>query len=222
MQELENEQMDCTNSDDNNNEMDGIEVIDLCSVSRCENGAFSIGKESANQESQDKSNRDETDRIIVDLTTVKDESMTKRDIVESAMMCWECTESLAEEEPHDEPKKVTNKPVKMTEKEKHEEEHVGPTLDTGNRLKISIEEFSWEKEDDESTLETEEHESEQLVYITNLENGLQMNGTELNDETGPDEKKPVACNRPTEIPSLNNPNHKFDIYGETGSDAKYI
>ena len=79
--------MDCTNGDENNNEMDGIEVIDLCSVSRCENGLFSIGKESANQESQDKSNQDETDRKIVDLTTLKDESTTKRDIVESAMMC---------------------------------------------------------------------------------------------------------------------------------------
>ena len=148
MQELENDQMDCTNGDENKNEMDGIEVIDLCSVSRCENSALSIGKESANQESQDKSNHDETNRKIVDLTTVKDESTTKRDIVESAMMCWECTESLAEEEPHDEPKKVTNKPVKTTEKQKHEEEHVGPTLDTDNRLKISIDEFSWEKEDD--------------------------------------------------------------------------
>ena len=124
------------------------------------------------------------DRKIVDLTTVKDESTTKRDIVESAMMCWECTESLAEKEPHNELKKVTNKPVETTEKQKHEEEHVGPTLDTGNRLKISIEEFSWEKVEDESTLENEEHEPEQLVYITNLENDLQMNGTELNDEAG--------------------------------------
>ena len=147
-----------------------------------------MGKESANQESQDKSNHNETDRKIVDLTTVKDESTIKKDIVESAMMCWECRESLAEEEPHDEPKKVTNKSVETTEKQKHEEEHVGPTLDTGNRLKISIEEFSWEKVDDESTLENEEHESEELVYITNLENGLQMNGTELNNEAGPDEK----------------------------------
>ena len=77
------------------------------------------------------------------------------------MMCWECTESLVEEEPHDEPKKVTNKPVKTTEKQKHEEEHVRPTLDTGNRLKISIKEFSWEKVDDEPTLENEEHKSEE-------------------------------------------------------------
>ena len=112
--------------------MDGIEVIDLCSVSRCENGVFSMGKESTNQESQDKSNHNETDRKIVDLTTVKDESTIKKDIVESAMMCWECRESLAEEEPHDEPKKVMNKSVETTKKQKHEEEHVGPTLDTGN------------------------------------------------------------------------------------------
>ena len=222
MQELENAHMDCTNDDENNNEMDRIEVIDLCSISWCENDADSREKESAKQESEDKSNHNETDRKVADLRTVRDESMTKRDIVESAMMCWEPTESLAEEEPHDEPKKVMNKPVETMEKQKHEEEHVGPTLHTSNRLKISIEEFSWEKEDDESTLETEEHEPAQLVYITNLENGLQKNGTELNDEEGPDEKKPVASNRPTGVPSLNNLNHEFDIYGETGSDAEYI
>ena len=48
------------------------------------------------------------------------------------MMCWEPTESLGEDEPHEEPEKVTYKPVEMTEKQKHEEEHVGPTLGTGN------------------------------------------------------------------------------------------
>ena len=50
------------------------------------------------------------------------------------------------------------------EKPKHEEEHVKPTLNTGNRLKISIEEFSSEREDDGSTLGTEELEQQQLVY----------------------------------------------------------
>ena len=116
MQELENVHMDCTNDDENNNNMDGIEVIDLCSVSQCENDAVSKGKESAKQESQDKSNHNETDRKVVDLMTVKDESMTKRDVVESATMCWEPTESQVKEEPHNEPKKVTNKPVETTEK----------------------------------------------------------------------------------------------------------
>ena len=58
-------------------------------------------------------------------------------------------------------------------KPKHEEEHVEPTLNKGNQLKISIKEFSWEREDNGSTLDSEELEQQQLVYITNLKNGLQ-------------------------------------------------
>ena len=67
---------------------------------------------------------------------------------------------------------MAKKPVEKMEKQKHGEEHVGPTLDTGSRLKISIKEFSWEKEDDASTLETEEPKQQEIVYITNLEDGL--------------------------------------------------
>ena len=67
-------------------------------------------------------------------------------------------------------------------------EHVGPTLDTGSRLKISIEEFSWEREDDGSTLEMEEPKQQEIVYITNLEDGLLKNGTKLYNEEGPNEK----------------------------------
>ena len=222
IQELENACNHCTNDDENNNEMEGIEVIDLCSVSRCENDSIPEGKESAMQESQDRSKHDKTDRKVDEFKTVRDDPTIKKDNVESAMMCWEPAENLEEEEPRDELEKVANKLVETTEKQKHEEEHVGPTLVTGNRLKISIEEFSWEKEDDESTSETEEHEPGQLVYITNLENGLQMNGTELNDEAGPDEKKPVANNRPAEMPSLNYLKYEIDIYGETGSDPEHI
>ena len=129
IQYFENSCMHCTNDDENNNEMDGIEVIDLCSVSRCRNDAFSEGKESAMQESQDKSKHD---KKVAELKTVRDKYTIKKDNVGSAMMCWEPTESLGEEEPHNEPEKVTNKPVEATEKQKHEEEHVEPTLDTGN------------------------------------------------------------------------------------------
>ena len=48
------------------------------------------------------------------------------------MMCWESTESLAEKEHHEEPEKMANKLIETTEKQKHEEEHVEPTLNTGN------------------------------------------------------------------------------------------
>ena len=36
--------------------MDGVEVIDLCSVSKSKNDTFSDGKESAKQESQENQN----------------------------------------------------------------------------------------------------------------------------------------------------------------------
>ena len=154
IQELENSRMYCTNNDENNNEMDGVEVIDLCSVSQSKNDTLSWGKESGKQESQDKSKNDGANKMEVEIKTMKSKPMTKKDIVESAMMCWEPTSNLSEEKPHEELEKTMKKPVKKTEKQKHGEEHVGPTLDTGSRLKISIKEFSWEREADASTLGT--------------------------------------------------------------------
>ena len=190
IQELENARMRCTDDDENNNEMDEIEVIDLCSVSQCGNDTISEGKESAMQESQDKSKHDETNKRVAELKTVRDKSTTKKYNVESAMMCWESTESLAEKEDREEPEKMANKLVETMEKQKHEEEQVEPTLNTGNRLKISIEEFSWEREGDGSTLGTEEPEQQEEVYITNLEDGLRKDGTTMYDEEGPNKK---AC-----------------------------
>ena len=164
----------------------GVEVISLCSVSQSKNDTFSEGKESAKQESQDKPKHNGTDKMEVESKTIRSESTTKKEKVESAMMCWESTGNFMEENPHEEPEKVAKKPVEKTEKQKHEEEHVGPTLDTGSRLKILIEEFSWEREDDGSTLETEEPKQQEIVYIMNLKDGLQKNGTKLYDEEGPD------------------------------------
>ena len=199
IQKLENARTRCTDDDENNNEMDGIEAIDLCSASRCGNDTISEKKESAMQESQDKLKHDETNKKVDESKTVRDESTTKKDNVESAMMCRESTESLVEKEHREKPEKVANKLVEMTEKQKHEAEHVEPTLNTGNRLKISIKEFSWEREGDGSTLGMEEPEQQEIVYITNLEDGLQKDGTTLYNEEGPNKKKPAARNRPIEV-----------------------
>ena len=220
IQELENSRMYCTNNDKNNNEMDGVEVIDLCSVSQSKNDTLSEGKESAKQESWDKSEHDGMDKMEAKLKTVKSDSTTKNDKVESAMMCWELTSDFPTEKTHEEPKKVAKKPVEKTEIQKHEEEHVGPTLDTGSQLKISIEEFSWEREADASTLETEEPNQQEVVYITNLEDGLRNYGTKLYNEKTRTKKRMLQ-----EIfllkspPPLNNPNHVFEMYEESGSDV---
>ena len=44
IQELEDSHMYCTNNDENNNEMNGAEVIDLCSVSQSKNDTLSEEK----------------------------------------------------------------------------------------------------------------------------------------------------------------------------------
>ena len=140
------------------------------------------------QESQDKSKHDETNKKVAELKTVRDESMTKKDNVESAMMCWESTENFVEKEHRKEPEKMANKLVKTMEKQKHEEEHVEPTLNTGNRLKISIEELSWEREGNRTTLGEEEPEQQEVVHITNLEDGLRKDSTALYEEKDPNKK----------------------------------
>ena len=196
IQELENARTHCTDGDENNNDMDGVEVIDLCSVSWSGNDRISEGKESTMQESQDKSKHNQTNEKVAKLKIVRDKSMTKKDNVESAMMCWESTESFVEKEHCEEPEKMTNKLIETTEKQKHEEEHVEPTLNIGNRLKISIEEFSWEREGDGPTLGEEEPKQQQIVYITNLEDGLRKDGSTLYEEEVPNGKKPAAGNRP--------------------------
>ena len=114
--------------------------------------------------------------------------MIEKEIVKSAMMCSEPTSNSTKEEPHEEPEKVTKKPIEKTENQKHREEHVGPTLDTSSQLNNLFEEFSWEREADASPLETEEADQPDVVYITNLEDGLRNYGTKLYDEEDPNKK----------------------------------
>ena len=60
------------------------------------------------------------------------------------------------------------------------------------------------------------------MYITNLKNGLQKDGTKLYDEDGPNEKKPAAENRLIKEPTLKNLNHIYELYEESGSDNDHI
>ena len=85
-----------------------------------------------------------------------------------------------------------------------------------------IKEFSWETEDDGSTLDTQETEQPQLVYIMNLEGGLQKDGMKLYKEEGLNNKTPAAKNRHFEKNALNNLNHVYELYKESGSDNKNI
>ena len=69
--------MYCTNNTENDNEMDGVEVIDLCSVSQTKTKVCGNGQESAEQESQEKTKSDATDRMAEEIRTKKSKSTTK-------------------------------------------------------------------------------------------------------------------------------------------------
>ena len=64
-------------------------------------------------------------------------------------------------------------------------------------------------------MDTQETEQHQLVYITNLKNGLQKDGMKLYDEEGPNNKKPAAENMLIDEPTLNNLNHVCELYKES-------
>ena len=68
----------------------------------------------------------------------------------------------------------------------------------------------------------QETEQQELVYITNLKNGLQEDGMKLYNEEGPNDKKPAVENRLIEEPTLNNLNHVYELYEESGSDNDNI
>ena len=79
---------------------------------------------------------------------------TKKDKV--AMMCWENSEVSLVEEPNKKTDNQEGRADDEMEKPKDEEDHVNSRLQTGNRLKLSIKEFSWGIEDNASTLNTQE------------------------------------------------------------------
>ena len=127
---LENTSMYCTENAENDDEMDRVEVIDLCSVSQTKNEASGKGKESTKQEREDKMESDRTDRMEDEIRTKKSKSMTKNEEMETLMVCWEAVNDLWEKEPCNEKEREEKKPIKKMEISKHEEEHVEPTLNT--------------------------------------------------------------------------------------------
>ena len=74
----EDASMYCTENGEIDKEIDGVEVIDLCSVSQTKNGERDKGKESAKQESQDKMKTDTIDRMKDRNRPIKNKPMTKK------------------------------------------------------------------------------------------------------------------------------------------------
>ena len=83
--ELENTSIYCTENSEINNETDGVQVIDLCSLSQTKNNERCKGKESAKQESQDKTKTDAINRMEDGKRPRKRKPMTKNGEVETVI-----------------------------------------------------------------------------------------------------------------------------------------
>ena len=110
--EQEDMSMYCRGNSEINNEMDGVEVIDLCSVSQTKTSEQDKGKERTKQESQDKMKINAIISMKDKNRPIKSNPMTGNEENETKMMCWEALNDFPKKEPHIESKNEGEKPVK--------------------------------------------------------------------------------------------------------------
>ena len=124
--------MHCTENSEINDEMDGVEVLDLCSESQMKNSELHEGKESTKQESQDKMKTNTIARKESKNRPGRGKPMAENEENVTAMMCWENMKDSLGKEPHVESENEGEKPIEKMQKPKDEEEHVKPILNKGN------------------------------------------------------------------------------------------
>ena len=128
----EDTSMYCTKNGEIDNEMDRVEVIDLCSASQTKNSERDMGKEGTKQESQDKMKTNAIIKMKGKTRPKKSKPMTEYEENETVMMCWEALNDFSKKEPRVESENEGVEPLEKMQKQKDEEEHVKPTLNTGN------------------------------------------------------------------------------------------
>ena len=124
--------MHCTENSKINDEMDGKEVIDLCSENQTTTSELHDGEESMKQESQDKMKSKTIARLERKYRPEKDKQTAESEENKTAMMCWENLEDSLGKESYEETDDEEKKLVKEMQKPKDEEDHVNSTLHMGN------------------------------------------------------------------------------------------
>ena len=94
--------MHCTENSKINDEMDGIELIDLCSKTQTNTGEIHDGEESTKQGSQDNMKSKTIARLESKNRPEKDNQMAESEENETVMMSWENLEDSPGKEPHEE------------------------------------------------------------------------------------------------------------------------
>ena len=127
-----NMSMHCTENGKTNNELDGKEVIDLCSENQTTTSELHDGEESTKQESQDTMKSKTIASLESKNRPEKDNQVAETEEIKVAMRCWEISEDSLGKEPYEETGDKEKKPHEEMQKPKDEEEHVNSTLHTGN------------------------------------------------------------------------------------------
>ena len=91
--------MHCTENDKTSGELDGKEVIDLCSKNWTTTSDLHNGEESTKQESQDTVESKTIARLESKNRPEKDNQVAETEGIEVAMMCWENSEDSLGKEP---------------------------------------------------------------------------------------------------------------------------
>ena len=102
----------CTENSEINNEMDGKEVIDLCSENQTTTSGLCDSEESTKQESQAQMKNKTIARLESKNRPEKDKQMAETKENKTVMMCWETSEDSLGKEPYKESDDEEKKPVK--------------------------------------------------------------------------------------------------------------
>ena len=103
--------MHCTESSKINDEINGKDVIDLCSKNQITTSELHDGEESTKQKSQDKMKSKTITRLESKNRPEKDRQTAETEENETAMMCWENLEDSLGKEPYEESDDEEKKPV---------------------------------------------------------------------------------------------------------------
>ena len=145
----------------------------------------------------------------------------KNETYESAMMCWE---SLDDSKQASKERKTigqdeeTNDDKEMQANEMDDEKHIKRTIYMGNQLNIPVEKLKLGADDDASTLATQEHLVENLVYITNIQEGKLGTTKHAQDTSKNPSKQDDKKISPLEKSDSVNSNDNLKAYGESGRD----
>ena len=168
--------MHCTENSEINNEMIGINAIDLCSESQTKTSEFQDAEESTKQESQDKMKSKTIPRLESINMPEKYKLMAESEENETAMMCWENLKDSVGKEPREESDNNGKKPWKRRKSQKMKKNmlilHYIQATDKNSLSKNLVE--------TQKTMyqhSTHKNRTTTVSYITNLDDDLQNNGT---------------------------------------------